>query len=332
MADVHAARDLVAGFHDVLEKAAPGAETEKALTTSHSDDHAFRGVRPFYEIAGGQELAATVWTPLKRAMPALQRRTDMLIAGRNGHRNDGAVWVVSMGNFLGDFTEPWLGITPTGKTTYLPFVSFNRVEDKRIVETVEFLDLLAVITQAGLNPYAPDQTGGHIMSPGPKTHDGIAGTPKPTNETQATYDLAAAMLNELAETYTSPTDHLARYWHPDMNWFGPTGIGASLGFPGYGRGHTGPFEEKLELVGVHDWEISIAEGDFAAFMWWPGLTMRNIGGYMGVPASDKPADMRVVDLYRRDGDKLAENWIFIDLLHFMAEQGVDLLSDMGGKP
>ena len=38
------------------------------------------------------------------------------------------------------------------------------------------------------------------------------------------------------------------------------------------------------------------------------------------------ADMRVVDIYRRDGDKLAENWIFIDLLHFLNMQGRDILN------
>jgi hypothetical protein len=41
--------------------------------------------------------------------------------------------------------------------------------------------------------------------------------------------------------------------------------------------------------------------------------------------------MRVVDLYRRGGDKLAENWIFIDILHFLKQQGVDLLKDIGKK-
>jgi hypothetical protein len=35
--------------------------------------------------------------------------------------------------------------------------------------------------------------------------------------------------------------------------------------------------------------------------------------------------MRVVDIYRRDGDKLAENWIFIDFLHYMLLLGVDVL-------
>ena len=37
------------------------------------------------------------------------------------------------------------------------------------------------------------------------------------------------------------------------------------------------------------------------------------------------ADMRVVDIYRRDGDKLAENWVFIDLLHYLSMQGLDVL-------
>ena len=46
---------------------------------------------------------------------------------------------------------------------------------------------------------------------------------------------------------------------------------------------------------------------------------------MGMPATGKPADMRVIDIYRRDGNKLTENWIFIDLLHFWNQQGIDVL-------
>jgi hypothetical protein len=47
---------------------------------------------------------------------------------------------------------------------------------------------------------------------------------------------------------------------------------------------------------------------------------------MGMPATGKSAEMRVIDIYRRDGDKLAENWVFIDLLHFWNQQGVDILA------
>jgi len=38
--------------------------------------------------------------------------------------------------------------------------------------------------------------------------------------------------------------------------------------------------------------------------------------------------MRVIDMYRRSGDKLTENWIFIDLLHFWKQQGLDVLERM----
>ena len=46
---------------------------------------------------------------------------------------------------------------------------------------------------------------------------------------------------------------------------------------------------------------------------------------MGLPGNEVRADMRVVDIYRRDGDRLAENWVFIDLLHWLSMQGLDVL-------
>jgi hypothetical protein len=53
--------------------------------------------------------------------------------------------------------------------------------------------------------------------------------------------------------------------------------------------------------------------------------MNPAGGLMGLPASDRNVGMRIVDMYRRDGDKLAENWIFIDILYFLMQQDVDVL-------
>ena len=39
--------------------------------------------------------------------------------------------------------------------------------------------------------------------------------------------------------------------------------------------------------------------------------------------------MRVVDIYRREGDKLAENWIFIDIPHFSPCRGSTCSSGCG---
>ena len=38
--------------------------------------------------------------------------------------------------------------------------------------------------------------------------------------------------------------------------------------------------------------------------------------------------MRVVDIYRAEDGKLAENWVFIDLLHYLNMQGLDVLERM----
>ncbi|MGI9605332.1 MAG: ester cyclase, partial [Acidimicrobiales bacterium] len=71
-----------------------------------------------------------------------------------------------------------------------------------------------------------------------------------------------------------------------------------------------------------------AEGNYACFFGWPNLTNSAKGGFLGLPGADRPADMRVVDVYRRDGEKLAENWVFIDLLHWLDQQGLDVLQRM----
>ncbi len=328
MSDIQSAKSLIRAFVGGLDAAAPGEEARAVFREFSADGLAYRGVHPFNFQTGPDSVADHVWSPLKAAMPLLQRRKDIYLCGHNNLPGRSGLWVVEMGNLLGDFTRDWLGIPATGKATYIPYVSFYRIEDHRIVEIVEFLDLLAALTQAGLNPWLQDHTGGFMMSPGPRTHDGLLDRQQDAAATERTFALTHEMLADLAKSYTSPAEHMKRYWHEEMNWFGPTGIGASLGFAGYRRGHTGPFERKLETVDILREEVTAAEGNFSAVMWWPCLRMRNTGDYMGVPASDSVAEMRVVDVYRREGDRLAENWIFIDMLHFLKDQGVDVLSNL----
>ena len=68
-----------------------------------------------------------------------------------------------------------------------------------------------------------------------------------------------------------------------------------------------------------------AEGNYACFFGWPNLSNTPTGGFMGLPGGDVKADMRVVDVYRRDGDKLAENWVLIDIPYWLLQQGLDVL-------
>ena len=112
-----------------------------------------------------------------------------------------------------------------------------------------------------------------------------------------------------------------------MIWSGPEGIGATYTIDRYQQQHQYPFRMNLTGKTFNGHIARFAEGDYACFFGWANLTNQPSGGFMGLPASN-PADMRVVDVYRRDGDKLAENWVFIDVLHWLSMQGLDVLARM----
>ena len=40
---------------------------------------------------------------------------------------------------------------------------------------------------------------------------------------------------------------------------------------------------------------------------------------------DVSVDMPGVDIYHRSGDKLAENWVLLDLIYWLKQQGLDVL-------
>ena len=111
-----------------------------------------------------------------------------------------------------------------------------------------------------------------------------------------------------------------------MIWWGPAGIGSTYTCRRYEEQHQGPFNEGLSDIVFNGHVARFAEGDFGAWFGWPNLTMTPSGGFLGLPGSNQRVDMRVVDIYRRDGDKLAENWVFIDLLYFLAQQDIDVLA------
>ena len=322
MADYQDSKALVLQFYEELE-AASADDVGNVLARYTSSDYRFRGVHPFNEIAGADAVSSGVWKPLFDAFTATQRRQDIFMAGTNNE--DGSEWVTSMGNFMGLFDKDWLGIPSTGKITFLPYVEFNRISDGKISESAFFCDIISVMKQVGLSPL-PDQTGADIINPGPRTHDGLMFDAQDEAESAKTLELVNRMCDDLvADGLRSPSKTLAKTWHDDMLWFGPGGIGATYTIDRYQEQHQRPFKAGLDDIVFNGHVCNYAEGNYAGWFGWPNLTMTSRGGFMGLPASDRRLDMRVVDMYRRDGDKPAENWIFIDMLYWMMQQDVDVL-------
>lgn len=326
MRNFQAEKQLVRNLHAELANA-PSASIADILQRYMTPDCHWRGTHPFNDQHGAEAIVDVFWTPLLAAMTKLQRRPDIFMAGLNEIDGFQSCWVVQMGHFLGLFDQPYLGILPTGRIVMLRYAEFNRVENGRIIESAMFIDLPHLMMQADQYPFPP-QTGAHLVHPGPMTHDGLLYEVQPPEAGQRTLAAISAMLNNPGAKFHAPDEpvRLARVWHDDMLWWGPTGIGATYTIERYIKQHVLPFDDALAEGYSFDGHIcQMAEGHYGGFFGWPELTLRNAGGYMGMTAGPGPTEMRVVDIYREQDGKLAENWIFIDLLHYLAMQGLDVL-------
>ncbi len=330
MSNKQNAKKLVQDYYSRLDSTSYNRVEELLVDIMHPEV-LWRGYHPFNEQVGPKAVAEKFWGPLKKSISHMQRRMDIFIAGDNKIEGYEGVWVASMGHLMGLFDSPWLDITATKKIMMLRYGEFNHVKDHKIVETAMFFDIPHFMIQAGFNPFPP-QTGAHLVQPGPMTHDGLIREPVPERESQKTLNAIEFMIED-SENWSGGReepllDELRRSWNEDMIWWGPTGIGATYTLERYAQQHSGPFREGFTNRQFNGHICRIAEGAFGGFFGWPNLTLTPTGGFMGMPACGKPADMRVIDFYRRDGDKLTENWIFIDFLHFWKMQGLDVLKRM----
>jgi len=331
-ADLQLEKDIVRAHHAAIARA-NGETIGEALAAHTATDWHWRGMHPFHEQYGANAVAEQFWRPFLSAMTGMQRRPDIFMAGRNQIDDFETVWVASMGHFMGLFDQSWLGIRPTGKIAMMRYAEFDRVAGGRIVETAMFFDIPQLMIQADQNPFPP-QTGAQLIQPGPATHEGLMFGPQDPAQGKATLDAINAMLDDMRTTDRSRggdglAEELARTWNNEMIWWGPAGIGATYTIPRYVRQHAGPFRQALSKDYRFNGHICrVAEGHFGGFFGWPNLTLVNSGGFMGMPANQNPADMRVVDIYREESGKLSENWVFIDMLHFLNMQGLDVLGRM----
>ncbi len=330
--DFTAVKSASREYAAALEQATPETVASVLGAFMTSDCHWY-GMHPFHEQTGPEAIAETFWRPFLTAMTRIQRREDIFFAGLNEIDGFSSTWTCSMGHLMGLFDAPFLCIPPTRKIAMVRYAEFNKIDGGKIVESALFVDLLHLMSQAGIDALGVDQTGAQLIQPGPRTHDGLLSEPQDPKQSATTLARINNMIGSIdaanrSDNQLSPDEELAVDWQDDMLWWGPTGIGATYTIERYIEQHQGPFRRAMEGRSFNGHLCRIAEGLYGGFFGWPNLTLTNKNGFMGVDGNDIRADMRVVDIYRRDGDKLAENWIFIDMLHFLKMQGVDVLAGL----
>ena len=287
-------------------------------------DHLLRAFHPVDDGRGADFVEQALLGPLRKAIPQFEARGDIAMKGRW----QDASWTGTSGHLFGRFVAPLWGIPATQRIVFIRFGCFQLWRAGVVAETLLLLDLPSLMMQAGVWPLAPAM-GPDVMSPAPL---GLAGVwPADPLQSAASLALVEGMINGLM---TFDGDGLAKmgmtdFWTDDFWWYGPAPIGSFRGHKDYERGHQLPFLTAFpDRVGGNH-RARFGDGMFVASTGWPSITATHKGsGFMGLAATDRPITMRVMDFWRREDARLAENWVMIDIPDLLAQIGLDVFARM----
>ena len=298
----------------------------RAALAERFSDAQIRMCHPFGDLTGADAFYEACFAVLLNAMPDLERRDMIMIAGETEH-GDG--WIGCMGNYMGTFVAPFLDIPPTGHLAHMRYHEFFRIEDGNVRDVQAIWDIPELMVQANAWPLAP-QLGATLCTPGPMSCDGL----DVHGDGNEALVHVTTMLNDLCR---HPAEggpevmQLEKYWHPRFNWYGPTGIGTTRGIDGFRNWHQIPFllampdrklDEKADLAS--HW---FAEGDYVAETGWPNMRQSLTGdGWMGIAPVGREVTLRSLDFWRCENGLIRENWVLVDLLDLYRQIGVDVFA------
>jgi len=290
----------------------------------------WHGFQPLRHLSGADAVTTQFWQPLLAAIPDLTRRPYHFIGGHF----EGGDWVCGTGDFIGTFANDWtlgdVAIPASGNSVHFRFGEFCKVADGKIVEIRIIVDLPDLARQAGIN-LMPPSYGRDLWIPGPMGGDGVCLAEQDAVESQKTVDLVTTMIFGGLNKYDGKSQEsqgLELYWHPHLVWHGPVGVGSAYGLDEFKRNAQGPIVNAFpDRRGVGH-QARIADGKFAASTGWPSLGGTHMNEIFGWQPTGERIGWNIMDFWKRDGDKLLENWVMIDLIDAGLASGVDLLGDL----
>lgn len=318
-----------------------------SLEAAYHENAIWRGSHPLNEVQGAGEIAEKAWKPLLHAFPDLERRDEIFVGGRYtdkyGDTND---LVACVGHYCATFKNDFLEIPANGQPIWLRYGEVHEINDGKITRSSCLWDILDLIRQAGFWPLAPSW-GREGRWSGPITCDGLVFSPQEMDIGMTSIQQTLAMHQTLGEY----KDHELKgrkglidmpqkeHWHEKMMWYGPSGIGTTRLLEGFVDFHQLPFRltwpsrvggqtltaRKSEDDTGH--YIQIGDGPYSVTGGWPSVVAINngAGDVFGCGPTGKEVEMRVMDFYLHHEGKIRENWVPIDVIHLLLQQGVDIM-------
>ena len=332
--------NLIESFYRELKDA--GIEPLGAVATKYiAADVKWCVAHPVNDLAGRDQVIEQFLKPLLTAMPDVERKPFVMLSDqnegcasveRNASDGERSYWVSGTGVFVGTFASSLLDIPATGRSLYLRYTEMLRIENDKIVECYIIPDFIDAMHQAGVNPLRSSLGHpGQILPP--TTQDGLQHSNESSVESEMSRQLVLDMLDCLGryDGKTLLSMDLENYWHPEFMWYGPGGIGTTRGIDGFRKHHQGPFVRSFPDRSVDTKLSMVASGNYVATGGWPHMTgTHRVGEWLGLPPTNKELTLRVMDIWRREGDLLKENWVAIDIIDMLMQMGLDVFAQMRG--
>ncbi len=326
MSDIHAPNKQ--GIHAKLKAlcAANDSERESIAASLYADDAMVNAYHPVNDLSGRDAIVDGLWQPLFTALPDVERRDEILLAGEF----QGKEIVSAMGHFQGTFSAPLFDIPPTHGNVHVRYGEVHLVRGGRIAHSWVLVDMLDLMWQAGCWPVAPS-LGAEGMWAGPATCDGVqpgvVDAEHGATSLKRVKDMHGALLSFDGTNLDSMP--LAEHWTKNFLWYGPSGIGTTRGLEGFRAHHQIPFLRAFPDRTVGEHIVNVGDGDYVVTGGWPSVVATHIGNdWLALPPTGKHVGMRVMDFYRLEDGVIAENWVPIDIIDVLRQLGVDVFDRM----
>lgn len=293
----------------------------------------WQGFAPLPDCDGAGAMAATYTLPLAAAFAGLKRQTHILIGGTSDGTvaggNDGRQWVGGTGYLCGRQTAALWGIPARNRDLRLRWGEFLQFDaEGRITRIQTLIDVIDWLEQLGLSPLPPAK-GVPCVFPAPTGIDGVILDEQPEADSLALLDYGRKFifggLNAFDRSDLKSMG-MADYFHPNLKWYGPGGIGACLSFADFEDLHQRPWLAAFPDRSCGDLDNLIAEGGFVGASSLPGVRLTHTGPYLGHGASGARCGVNGIDFWRYENGRFTENWVFVDMVDLFSQMGIDLMA------
>lgn len=280
--------------------------------------------------AGGQHLMThgrDAWThsgeekQFRTAFGSTELFTQMLFFGEHHTATTNSYGTLFWGGEL-------FGMKPPNQWIELRVCDFYHIKDDPrgiygglIAYNFMMIDWADVVHRAGRPVLPPASLEDGIVLP-PAANDGV---PAPFSVLAATRDVdtARAVMHTILKHDWEGMASEQPWWHPDMTFYGPRGIGLAKGIPAFQEHVLKPFRAAFanrSLTG----EILTCEGNYCAAM--GHILGQHVGTWLGLPASGKQVSIRFGMHWRIVEGKAKEGWAIFDAVGLFNQLGLDFFA------